>query len=796
MKKNPHGTPDIIKLVRLLPSLILVVSILVVSLILWLGAEHNKANDVAFNFHTASVQSISNIRYEILAIKGQLLIASELDKNHLDNTAILSKRHKVTKSLYIVKQKSNDIRVLQDKYQDIAFLPFVNRFETRLQPLLSLLNSPLLSREQTLDSLFIDVDAIMLSLLQLERLHEITIKNLAEEAKNNEQFYTVILYLITFGVVISLFVFSRIYKSIEALLNEQKEAEDLLELGMSVANDGVWDWHLDTGEMSFDDRYYTLSGYAPNEFTPSLSEWKKRIHPDDLQRVTANIEVYIEGGRASYDSEYRFLCKSGDYMWIRGRGKISEFKKGKPIRFIGTHSDLTDKKNAEEIILHQAHFDVLTDLPNRFLSLDRLSQLLIDARRNNKLVGVLFLDLDDFKKINDSLGHEAGDKLLVDTSKRLSKAVQKRDTVGRLGGDEFIILLGDLKKASDISPVAEKLISQFKRSFIIDAHELIMTASLGISVFPENGEDPSLLLRNADSAMYHAKEQGRNTFSYFTNAMNLEVSRRFALEEQMHGALDRGEFEVLFQPQVDVISGRILGAEALLRWHNPSLGNVTPDEFIPIAEQTGVIVPLGKYVLTEALKRTAHWQQGSHQAFRIAVNLSPRNFRDPDLINQVKESVSQYEIPLESLELEITEGVLMSGHNYIDEALTALSKLGISIAMDDFGTGYSSLSYLRNYPFDVLKIDRSFVNHITVDASDRELINAAIAMAHGLNLKVVAEGVETKEQLAVLKTMGCDYAQGYLFGKPMPASDMTTMLKASTTQSANQFLVKENKHYQ
>jgi len=784
MKKNQAGTPSIIRQIRILPSIILAVSVLVVSSILWLVEEHKKANDLAINFHATSVQNIGQIRYELSALRNQLIGVSKLGNSLLDNAAILSKQHKMTKSLYIIEQKSKNIRRLQEKYKYISFLSNLERFEAHLQPLLLLLTTEKPSKLLAMTDLLINIDAIMLSLLQLERLHEITNKKLTEEEEDKEQFYLVIIFLVLLGVIISVLVFKRIYGSIKNLLQEQKETEDLLEQGLSVANDGVWDWHLDTDAVSFDDRFYTLSGYAPKEFPFELNQWKKRIHPDDLERVSADIELYLSGGSVSYDAEYRFLSKLGNYMWVRGRGKISKYDDGgQPIRLIGTHSDVTDKKNAEKIILHQAHFDLLTDLPNRFLSLDRLSQLINDARRNNKLVAVLFLDLDDFKKINDSLGHEAGDKLLVDTSKRLSRAVRNRDTVGRLGGDEFIILLEGITKVRDISPIAEKLISQFRKAFSIDGHELIMTSSVGIAVFPENGENASLLLQNADSAMYHAKEKGRNTYSYFTDAMNLEVSRRFALEEQMHEALERGEFDVFYQPQVDVTSGHILGAEALLRWHNPTLGNITPDEFIPIAEQTGAIIPLGKFVLEEALKNTVHWQQNSFPAFRIAVNLSPRQFRDPELVTQVKKSVARFNIPLESLELEITEGVLMSGHNYIDEALTALSHLGISIAMDDFGTGYSSLSYLRNYPFNVLKIDRSFVNDITNNSSDRELINAAIAMAHGLNLKVVAEGVERKEQLAILKTMGCDFAQGYLFGKPMPAEDMTAMLNSFANQT-------------
>ena len=439
--------------------------------------------------------------------------------------------------------------------------------------------------------------------------------------------------------------------------------------------------------------------------------------------------------------------------------------------------DMTERKWAEEKILHQAHFDSLTNLPNRFLTLDRLSQLLNEARRNHELVAVLFLDLDDFKKINDSLGHETGDKLLVESAARLLSVVRSGDTVGRLGGDEFIILLSGLLDVTDSLPVVENLLNSFRDTFTIDERELIITASVGISTYPVDGDNASKLLRNADSAMYHAKALGRNTFSYFTVDMNREVSRRLSLEEQIHGALDRGEFEVHYQLQVDATEGNMIGAEALLRWHNPILGDVSPVEFIPVAEHTGAIVPIGQFVLTEALEMTAKLRQrlGSH--FRMAVNISPRQFRDPNLVNFVFNAIHQSGNSANNLELEITEGVLMSGHTYIEEALAALSNLGVSIAMDDFGTGYSSLSYLRSYPFNVLKIDRSFISDISQSSADQELIKATIAMAHVLGLKVVAEGVETEVQLSILKKLGCDYAQGYHFGKPVNAVMFLSTLK-------------------
>jgi len=445
--------------------------------------------------------------------------------------------------------------------------------------------------------------------------------------------------------------------------------------------------------------------------------------------------------------------------------------------YLAVKEDITLRKQQEEQILHQAHFDTLTDLPNRFLSLDRLSQLLNEAQRDDELVAILFLDLDDFKKINDTLGHETGDKLLIEAAERLRNVVRSGDTVGRLGGDEFIVLLGGLTDGVDAHLVAENLLNRFKDAFRIDGRELMLTVSIGIAFFPGDGDNASELLRNADSAMYHSKELGRNTYSYFTEAMNRDVSRRLALEEQIHGALDRGEFSIVYQPQIKITSGKIMGAEALLRWFNPALGNVSPVEFIPIAEQTGLIVPLGQFVLTEALNMTAYWQKEHAPGFRMAVNLSPRQFRDPDLVKFIEEVIRQSGVTSESLELEITEGLLMNAHAYISDALTALNNLGVSIAMDDFGTGYSSLSYLRSYPFDVLKIDKSFIRDITADPAARELINATVAMAHGLNLKVIAEGVETEEQFNYLKDLGCEYAQGYLFSKPVSIDEITGMLK-------------------
>ena len=508
------------------------------------------------------------------------------------------------------------------------------------------------------------------------------------------------------------------------------------------------------------------SGYSAAEVIgKNVSMLKSGTTP---RSVYSELWQTIRNGQG-WQGELENRKKSGELFWEYAHIAPVSDEGGAVHHYLAVKQDITQRKEHEEHILHQAHFDNLTDLPNRFLALDRLNQLLSEAQRKNGRVAVLFLDLDDFKKVNDTLGHDMGDKLLVEAATRLRSVIRSGDTVGRLGGDEFILLLGGLTNATDARPIVDTLLECFRNTFKLDNRELVLTASIGIALYPDDGETPSALLRNADSAMYHAKKQGRNTYSYFTDAMNREVSRRLLLEEQMHGALDRGEFQLRYQPQIEINSRRTIGVEALLRWHNPVLGHVEPDEFIPIAEQTGLIIPIGQFVITEALSKTAHWRERYGPQFTTAVNLSPRQLRDPNLLAYIEKLINQSGLPGCALELEITEGVLMSGHRFVDQTLASLSKLGIGIAMDDFGTGYSSLSYLRNYPFDTLKIDRSFIIDIADDSADRELVNAAIAMGHSLGLKVVAEGVETEQQLQLLAEQGCEIAQGSLFS--MAVSD-------------------------
>jgi diguanylate cyclase (GGDEF)-like protein/PAS domain S-box-containing protein len=466
--------------------------------------------------------------------------------------------------------------------------------------------------------------------------------------------------------------------------------------------------------------------------------------------------------------------------------RISHLKEHKQI--VTIIRDITEQHKTAEVIRHQAYYDTLTLLPNRFLALDRLSQLLNEAQRNNEKTAILFLDLDDFKKVNDSLGHEVGDRLLKESANRLNEVVRQEDTVGRLGGDEFIVLLRGLSDSHNTLTVVENLLNIFRKPFKIDGRELLLTLSIGIAIYPENGKSTSDLLRNADLAMYQAKALGRNTYSFFTKEMNVTMLRRLEVEEQMNGALERNEFEVYYQPQIEITNCSIIGAEALLRWHNPVLGDISPDEFIPIAENTGLIVPIGHFVVEQSLSFLNDWQIDQKSNFRMAVNISPRQFRDIELLNFIKNALNSANIEAHNLELEITEGVLMIGQSYIDDALVKLNALGVKLSMDDFGTGYSSLSYLRRYPFDVLKIDRSFIEGITIRKSDLDLVKATISMAHSLGLTVVAEGVETHEQKALLKDLKCDYLQGYYFSKPITA-DQLIEFSENYTQSDYQCFI-------
>jgi diguanylate cyclase (GGDEF)-like protein/PAS domain S-box-containing protein len=437
-----------------------------------------------------------------------------------------------------------------------------------------------------------------------------------------------------------------------------------------------------------------------------------------------------------------------------------------------------ERHQAERRISHIAHHDALTGLPNRLLLRSRLAQALANAQRHHNLVALLFIDLDNFKRINDSLGHHVGDLVLQATAQRLQGCVRQEDILARLGGDEFVLVLWSLAHAGEAAMVADKVLKALALPFHVNSHELHVGGSVGISMYPADGFDVETLMRAADTAMYHAKENGRGNYQFFTEALNIAIQHRLTVENQLRHALARGEFTLHYQPQVQMDSGRIIAAEALLRWNRAGHDMVAPAEFIAIAEETALIVPIGEWVLREACMQLKRWRDGGHADLTIAVNLSPRQMSQPGLPDMVQHILRAADLPAETLDLEITESVLMqpSGENMA--MLKRLSEMGVQLSVDDFGTGYSSLSYLKRFPVDVLKIDQSFVRGIGRDANDMAIADAIIGMAQGLHLEVIAEGVETAEQAAYLQAHGCRSAQGYYYSVPLSSDAFGNLLNA------------------
>ena len=475
---------------------------------------------------------------------------------------------------------------------------------------------------------------------------------------------------------------------------------------------------------------------------------------------------------SGYDSEERAIqaVQSGaqDYL-IKGQGDGHLLARA--IRYA------IERKQAEERLRYLSTHDTLTQLPNRTLFSDRLGQSMAKSRRDGGVVAVLYVDLDRFKIINDTLGHAAGDLMLTTVSKRLTTCVREGDTVARIGGDEFVIVLTDLAHTQDIARIAKAVLDAFSNPFSLAGRELFTTASIGIALFPEDGDNPETLLENADTAMYRAKERGRNNYQYYSAVMHTAALIRLEMETGLRGAIGRNELTLHYQLLADLSSLQISGIEALLRWQRNGEAYFPPAEFIPLAEETGLVVPIGEWVLQTACAQNRAWRDLGLPLVRIAVNLSPIQIQQKNFVQMVQGALDAHGLPADSLELEITEGAMMQDVERAIPMLQHLHEMGIRIAVDDFGTGYSSLNYLRRFAIDTLKIDRSFVRDITTDADDAAIVRAIVTLAHSLDLTVVAEGVETLEQLHYLQALGCNKIQGYLFSRPIAADEMTALLR-------------------
>jgi diguanylate cyclase (GGDEF)-like protein/PAS domain S-box-containing protein len=566
------------------------------------------------------------------------------------------------------------------------------------------------------------------------------------------------------------------YKNAEEALRESEERYALAAKG---ANDGLWDWDLRDNTIYFSTRWKGMLGFQEVDIGNRPEDWLNRIHVADRERVKDEIAAHKTGLTPHFESEYRMQHKDGSFRWMLSRGLAVHGASGKASRMAGSQTDITEGKVA----------DALTGLPNRLLFIDRLERLIEHTKRHKEyLFAVMFLDLDGFKTINDSLGHVIGDQLLVGVASRLEKCLRVSDTItrmdklftiARLGGDEFTILLDQISDASDVTLVADRIMNSLALPFKVDGKEIFTSASIGLTLSSIGYEKAEDVLRDADTAMYRAKSLGKGRCEVFDNEMRISIMARLQLETDLRNALQRGEFRNFYQPIVSLDSGRITGFEALLRWQHPSRGLVQPIDFIPVAEETGMIRELGWWNLQEACRQVGVWNanRSPHSQLTMSVNLSVKQFAQTNLVVDIQKLLSDLLLPPDILKLEITESTVMGDPTAAIELLSKIKSLGVQLSIDDFGTGYSSLSYLQRFPLDTLKIDRSFTKTMGEEGESIEIVRNLLPMAKSLRLNVIAEGVETAEQLALLRKLHCGSAQGFYFSKPVTADEAGALLE-------------------
>ncbi|MDP4144278.1 MAG: EAL domain-containing protein [Bacillota bacterium] len=562
-------------------------------------------------------------------------------------------------------------------------------------------------------------------------------------------------------------------------LVESQEAltlsEERYKQALDGINDAVWEWDLRTNKFFASDKWYEITGYSIKDID-ILNLIKMAVLPEFQETMLKDIRNHLNKKTSAYRSEFKIITASGEVKWILNRGKLLGNSKGESLKFSGSISDITITKSAEEKVRELAYYDPLTGIPNRTTFFYQLDEAIKSCRRNYKKGAVLFIDLDDFKKINDSLGHDVGDMLLKAISNKLIKLADGKDAICRFGGDEFLILRKDVVDKMEIIQLAKGLLKIFETSFDLAGKQIFITGSIGISIFPDDGLDKSIILKNADTAMYKAKEKGKNMYQFYNAEMSKGLMRNMIIEKALRTAIPNNELYLQYQPQVEIKTGRIVGNEALVRLKNDELGFVSPGEFIPVSEKTGLIIPIGEWVMKIACWQNMKWMNKGYDSRRISINVSSRQIQQLDFVEKVKNYISELGIPPQLVEIEITESILMESLESNVEILNELRKFGVRIALDDFGTGYSSLNYLRTIPIDTLKIDKSFIDDICFNETQGAIVDGIIQMAHKMGIEVVAEGIETRDQLEVLRQKGCDIVQGYIFSKPLHANELDIML--------------------
>jgi diguanylate cyclase (GGDEF)-like protein/PAS domain S-box-containing protein len=566
------------------------------------------------------------------------------------------------------------------------------------------------------------------------------------------------------------------------MLLQVRAAEERYSRAAQGANDGLWDWDLLTDTLYVSPRWAAQLGYTVMEMDTTPDAWFGLIHPDDYDRVRAELANHLDGLTSHFESEHRMRAVDGRYHWMLTRGLAVRDTSGQAVRMAGSQTDISRRKQVEEQLFYAASHDTLTGLPNRALVLDRINRALIRSKRasGEYQFAVLYIDLDHFKVVNDSLGHMIGDELLQAVAQRLRGCIRSTDTFARLGGDEFTVLLDGIHDTLDTVRVAECMQGALRQPFHVGGTDIFTSASIGIALHTGEYERPEDVLRDADSAVYRAKAQGRADYQLFDRAMHTNAMERLQLETDLRRALAREELTVYYQPIVQLMTGQLHGFEALVRWQHPERGLVPPSAFIPLAEETGLIRPLGWWVLREACRQMSAWERFRRDgpALTISVNVAAQQVMQPDCVAQVARCLADTGVDPQRIALELTEGAMITHPEQVGERLRQIRALGVRMHIDDFGTGYSSLAVLHQLPIDVLKIDRAFVSRIGTEAEQTTLVPAIVAMAQQLNMGTIAEGIETPAQVSYLRTLGCVYGQGYLFARPLDQVAATKLLQS------------------
>lgn len=556
-----------------------------------------------------------------------------------------------------------------------------------------------------------------------------------------------------------------------------KKSEERYRLVLEGANDGLWDWDIIANTAYISERWKNVIGLEKQEISHYYETLIKRIHPGDVKRVVKNLDTHIKEKTPHYACEYRMKLNNGKYIWILSRGKASWDREGKAVRIAGSHTDITERKRTENRLKHLAYYDPLTDIPLRNTFMDRLKFSITEAKRNELKLAVLFLDLDNFKIFNDTYGHHIGDRLLKRVTERLNSCIRNSDTLSRMGGDEFAILMPGISNMNEVDEIANRIIELLKKPLDVNGYKLYVTISIGVAVYPNNGSDGKTLLKKADIAMYKAKESGKSRLQYFNNYMIKAINLRSDIKKDLRAAIENGELFLCYQPLIDIKTEKTVCMEALIRWKHPRKGIISPMEFIPIAEETRLIVPIGEWVLKNACRQLKEWHAMGYTDSGLSVNVSAIQLQQPDFAEVVCRILEESGILPKYLDLEITESIFIQSTHTVTKNLNCLKKQGVEISIDDFGTGYCCFEYLQKLAITNLKIDRAFVCNIKVGVN-KAIIDAVISLGHKINIEIIAEGVETKEQYDYLKKEGCDKVQGYYFSKPLLPEDTIKFLEA------------------